>query len=377
MTSPAPTSPPIDTLVVGAGPSGIGMALALSDVDELLLGVVERGQISETFRRWPARQRFLTPSFTGNGFGATDLNAVHPKTSPALSLGLDYPNGVEYARYLDGVVRHFNVPIMTETEVTGVVPGPDGFVVATSRGSVQARTLVWAGGEFHDPQQARFTGGALTDHSSIEFAWSRRDGRVVVIGGYESGIDIACHHVELGAEVTVIDPEHPWNAGQGSDPSFRLAPRSRRKLADALATGRLTLTAEARVTAIKPGPGGTFLVSVGGAGTVSSDSRPILATGFGAGLGPVAALFDRRRDGWPLLDDNDESTTNPGLFLSGPAMRHGSLKFCFVYKFRQRFAHVARVIGERLGKDCSRLSAWAEAGMLTDDLSCCGVECEC
>lgn len=377
MTSPSPTSPTLDTLVIGAGPAGVGMALALSDVDELVLGVVERGQVGETFRRWPVHQRFLTPSFTGNGFGATDLNAVHPKTSPAFSLGMDYPNGVEYARYLGGVVRHFGVPILSDTEVTAVEPVADGFAVSTSRGPVHTRSLVWAGGEFHDPHQARFSGGAFADHSSTADAWSRREGHVVVIGGYESGIDIACHHIELGAEVTVIDPEHPWNAGEGSDPSFRLAPRSRRKLADAVGTGRLTLVAESRVTGIKAAPDDTFLVSLGGSGKISSHSRPILATGFGAGLGPVADLFDRRADGWPLLDDNDESTITPGLFLSGPAMRHGSLKFCFVYKFRQRYAHVARVVGERLGKDCSALDAWAEAGMLTDDLSCCGVECAC
>jgi hypothetical protein len=88
-------------------------------------------------------------------------------------------------------------------------------------------------------------------------------------------------------------------------------------------------------------------------------------------------LFEHRADGWPELDDDDQSTMTPGLFLSGPAIRHGKLKFCFVYKFRQRFAHIAGVIGSSLGKDTSALDAWRTAGMLTDDLSCCGVECAC
>ncbi|MFC6355346.1 NAD(P)/FAD-dependent oxidoreductase [Luethyella okanaganae] len=367
----------LDTLVVGAGPAGVGIALALDAVDTLRYGLVERGTVGETFRRWPAEQRFLTPSFTGNGFGATDLNAVHPKTSPAFSLGLDYPNGRDYARYLGGVVRHFTVPVLQDTEVTTVVPSAGGFTVRTSRGTVEARTVVWAGGEFHEPSQARFVGGGLTDHSSTAAAWSHRSGRLVVVGGYESGIDIACHHVEQGAQVTVIDPDHPWDAGDGSDPSYRLAPRSRQRLVTAQATGRLVLSSAGRVVGVKTVHGGGLAVSVGGVGGVASDSRPILATGFGPGLGPVSGLFDRREDGWPLLDDNDESTMTPGLFLSGPSVRHGGLKFCFVYKFRQRYAHIARVIGERLGKDCAGLEAWREAGMLTDDLSCCGVECAC
>ena len=90
--------------MVGAGPAGIGTALALGDVEGLSFGVLERGRVGQTFLDWPARQTFLTPSFTGNGFGATDLNSVHPLTSPAHSLGVDYPDGPQYARYLNGVV---------------------------------------------------------------------------------------------------------------------------------------------------------------------------------------------------------------------------------------------------------------------------------
>ncbi|MDQ0745457.1 putative flavoprotein involved in K+ transport [Clavibacter sp. B3I6] len=366
----------LDALVIGAGPAGLGTALALDAVEGLRSGVVERGTVGETFRRWPARQRFLSPSFTGNGFGATDLNAVHPSTSPAFSLGVDYPTGPEYARYLAGVARHFPVPLMTGTEVTAVTPVDDGFHVDTTRGPVGARAVVWAGGEFHDPAPARFAGGQLADHSSTAAAWEPRTGRLVVVGGYESGIDIACHHVELGAEVTVVDPAHPWAPADGSDPSYRLAPRSVQRLASAVGTGRLALVGDARVVGIRP-DGDGHRVQVSGATSLPSDSRPVLATGFGPGLGPVADLFDRRDDGWPLLTEDDESTLAPGLFLSGPAVRHGAVRFCFVYKFRQRYAHIARVIGERRGADCAGLEMWRAAGMLTDDLSCCGVECAC
>ena len=43
----------------------------------------------------------------------------------------------------------------------------------------------------------------------------------------------------------------------------------------------------------------------------------------------------------PLLNDVDESTKTPGLFLVGPAVRHQHMSLCFVYKFRQRFGVVA------------------------------------
>ncbi|GAA3661375.1 NAD(P)-binding domain-containing protein [Microbacterium marinilacus] len=370
------SSPPVlDALVIGAGPAGIGTALALAAVEDLTFGVLERGQIGQTFLDWPAQQTFLTPSFTGNGFGATDLNAVHPETSPAFSLGTDYLTGGQYAKYLRSVVKHFRVPVMDDAEVEAVQQCGDEFEVFSARGPVRARSLVWAGGEFSHPLTPRIPGAGLTTHSRDAEAWREHRGEVVVIGGYESGIDIACHHVAGGATVTVVDGEHPWDAQTGSDPSFRLAPRSRMRLNAALSTGRLRLV-DARAVGVKR-DGDAYVVRLGDGEALRSEEAPIAATGFGSGLGPVEHLFDARGDGWPELDEDDQSTLTPGLFLSGPAVRHGGLKFCFVYKFRQRFAHIARVIGERAGKDTSALEMWRTAGMLTDDLSCCGVECAC
>ena len=372
----APDTPhALDCLVIGAGPAGVGTALALAAVKQLSFGVLERGQVGQTFLDWVPEQTFLTPSFTGNGFGATDLNAVHYETSPAFSLGVDYPTGAEYAKYLRSVVAHFRVPVLDGTEVTSVTRHGDGFRVLSARGPAFARSLVWAGGEFGQPLAPRISGGALVAHSSVRKAWETRDGDVVVIGGYESGIDIACHHVEHGSRVTVVDAQSPWDSGRGSDPSYRLAPRSRILLQQALASGRLTLVKD-RAVGVKRTDSG-FATRLNSGETIPSSTMPIAATGFGSGLGPVEHLFSTREDGWPELDEDDQSTIAPGLFLSGPAIRHGGLKFCFVYKFRQRFAHIARVIGERAGKDTSALEAWRSAGMLTDDLSCCDVQCGC
>ena len=41
------------------------------------------GRVGESFLRWPAETRFISPSFTGNFFGAPDLNAITPDSSPA------------------------------------------------------------------------------------------------------------------------------------------------------------------------------------------------------------------------------------------------------------------------------------------------------
>ena len=91
----------------------------------------------------------------------------------------------------------------------------------------------------------------------------------------------------------------------------------------------------------------------------------------------VAELFEAREDGYPLLNENDESTISPGLFLCGPAVRHENLIFCFIYKYRQRFAVVAKAIANSLDLPAEGLETYRAFGMYLDDLSCCGKECVC
>jgi hypothetical protein len=67
-----------------------------------------------------------------------------------------------------------------------------------------------------------------------------------------------------------------------------------------------------------------------------------------------------------------------GLFLSSPQVAHNGQKFCFIYKFRQRFAVVADEIADRLGVDSSPLEAYREKNMFLEDLDCCEPEmCDC
>ncbi len=91
----------------------------------------------------------------------------------------------------------------------------------------------------------------------------------------------------------------------------------------------------------------------------------------------MAEHFDWRDDGWVTLTGDDESTKVPGLFVSGPMVRHENVIFCFIYKFRQRFAVIGNAIAGRLGLDTSVLRRYRERGMYLDDLTCCGEQCEC
>ena len=60
----------------------------------------------------------------------------------------------------------------------------------------------------------------------------------------------------------------------------------------------------------------------------------------------------------------------------GPAVRHGDLSFCFVYKFRQRFGIVADAIAKGLGREtAAAVDAARDMNMYLDDFECCKAAC--
>ena len=86
-------------------------------------------------------------------------------------------------------------------------------------------------------------------------------------------------------------------------------------------------------------------------------------------------------DGYPVINDFDESTITKNLFLVGPQVKHGNALFCFIYKYRQRFAIVAQEIAER-EKISSEIvdpviNEYQSQNFYLKDLSCCDNECVC
>lgn len=272
------------------------------------------------------------------------------------------------------------------------------FLLDTSQGTMHTRFLVWAAGEFQYPNLTPFPGGELCIHNSTVQDWATNDplnqitngNDFIIIGGYESGIDAAIHLVQQGKRVRVLDDYAPW-AFVGTDPSLVLSPYTLNRLRVAMESNRLELmkTGVVSVEAVNGHQGDEqgveqgfeqgFVIHTTDDQILQTATPPILATGFTNSLTLVEDLLERHPDGgypW-LTQEADESRKTPGLFLSGPYVRHGNLIFCFVYKFRQRFAVIANEIGQRLGVDTSVLDGYRHYHMFLDDLDCCDDDCVC
>ncbi|MYA12446.1 MAG: monooxygenase [Gemmatimonadetes bacterium] len=367
-----------DIVVVGAGAAGLGLGVTLRDLGIENFVILDRSAVGASFLRWPRQARFITPSFNSNQFGTLDLNAVCLFTSPAFSVGVEHPTGVEYAGYLRGVAKHFELPVETGVDVLSVAKTarPRGFRLETSRGDVHARFVVWAGGEMQYPRTRGFHGAEICLHYSNVTSWDDLNGdERCIIGGSESGVDAAVALAAAGRRAVVFDREEPWNR-RGSDPSELLSPFTKARLNSAMDSGRVRLRGGCGVIGVRRKDNG-YLLALDHGEVVHCAEKPILASGFVGSASLVRSLFEWRDDDFPLLTENDESTVAKGLFLVGPQVRQGDIIFCFIYKFRQRFAVVANQIARRLRISTEPLEVYREYGMYLDDLSCCGDECAC
>ena len=460
----------LDVIVVGAGAAGVGCASMLTNtfgLDPSRVLLIERGEaVGETFRRWPAEMRFISPSFNSQGWTSSfDLNSVAYNTSPAFSLHTQHPSGSQYADYLAGLAETAKLNVRTRTDVSRVVPVEGGGfevhvrpagagceagcaagcdaggatdLIDRLRGSaadvtdgspreeevLRARYVVWAAGEFQYPRvggSGAIAGAELCTHNSRVKSWAKLPGDdFVLIGGYESGADAAINLAKAGKQATVLASTATWHV-QSADPSAELAPYTAARLREVTAPGfspKPKLLAPLRVLRVeKAATGGFDVIATWKAAEELTQSKlrkpvvgaeadedtattagadgdelvlhtaqpPVLCTGFHGSVASAAShLFNLESSdaakgclaGAPLLSSHDESTKVPGVFLVGPTVRHGELSFCFIYKFRQRFAIVANQICRGLGRDTeAAVSECRKMNMFMDDMSCCESTC--
>ena len=93
--------------------------------------------------------------------------------------------------------------------------------------------------------------------------------------------------------------------------------------------------------------------------TITSNSRPISATGFALVKDPIEEFIIEREDGNPKLNEKtDEFYGQKNLYLTGPSVRHDNHIFCFIYKFRQRFGVIVEDILKKRITKMKLLNYW-------------------
>ncbi|MEM9847449.1 MAG: NAD(P)/FAD-dependent oxidoreductase [Bacteroidota bacterium] len=365
-----------DVIVVGAGSAGIGVSILLQRLG-ISYTILEKTTIGASFKQWPKETQFISPSFTGNFFRMPDLNSISPSTSPAFDLLTEHPTGEEYAQYLEQVSKFFKLSIATDVEVKEVEDKNGGFLLHTSKGIYASSFVIWAAGEYQYPKANSFEGEQLCTHYAEVDSFAHVLGKKsVVIGAYESGFDAAINLAQLGKKVTLIDSANYLEL-INSDSSYSLSPFTRDRMKSVL--DDIEYYEETSVQKVKF-VNAKYLIITDTGETFVSDDEPINCTGFDTSLKLVEELFEFEED-YPLLTEFDESRKTKNLFLVGPQVKHGTALFCFIYKYRQRFAIVAEEIAKRTEVPLDRIGdiigEYQYNNFYLKDLSCCDDECVC
>lgn len=205
--SPTSYRPPIvDAVVCGAGAAGLATAAMLRREGVDVVVIESSSQVAASWRSRYATLRLNTPGWMSTQPGFRARRRTYG----------NYPSRDEWIRYLEDYAEHHDIQIQFDAEVGRVTRAGDGWQVATSKATVEARAVVIATG--HDripylpdwPGRDTFTGELMhaADYRDPD-RFQRQD--VLVVGPGVTGSEVACLIARASAarvRVAVRTPPH-------------------------------------------------------------------------------------------------------------------------------------------------------------------------
>lgn len=303
-----------DTLLVGAGPIGLELAVAIKrrGIDYLQL---DAGVIGATMDWWaPGTQFFSSPE------------RIKIAGVPIVTRDQQKATREEYLAYLRGVVDQFGLKVSTFERVIAAGLTGEGFTIETERRGgggreIVARRVVLAIGDMHAPKLLGVPGEDLphvSHYLADPHAYVGR--RVVIVGGRNSAVEAAIRLYRVGADVTIVYRRTVFP----KKVKYWLRP----ELIWLIDTGRVGFVPDAVVSSI--GPDRVELarsplaedapIDDEWTGEVAADDV-LLMTGYRQD----GSLFDQlgvEREGIgqrPVLDEQTMETTVPGVYVIGTA----------------------------------------------------------
>jgi thioredoxin reductase (NADPH) len=323
-----------DLLIIGAGPVGIELAVAVKKAGIQYIQL-DANQVGSTIS-WFAPQTHFFSSPERIAIAGVPLQTIDQTKATR----------EEYLNYLRSVALQFDLHIRTFERVTAIERVQDGTFVVYSDGHGGkrrwfARRVVLAIGDMHRPRLLGVPGEDLP-HVSHYFAdphvYFQRD--VLIVGGKNSAVEAAIRCVRIGARVTLSYRGPDLNA---THVKAWLMPDVRGMIAD----GRIRFLPDTTVREIRE-DGVTLNTE---AGTIELEPDMVLLL---TGYEQDATLFENAgvkllgAERRPEFDERTMETNVPNLFVAGTAVA-GTQIAGVKHFIETSHVHVGRILAALTG----------------------------
>ena len=358
-----------DTLIIGAGPIGLELAVALKQARADYIQV-DAGQIGHTISWFPRESRF---------FSSPERIAI--SGVPLVTVGQSKASREEYLGYLRGIVQQFDLPIRTFERVEKISPfarpsedskDAPRFLITTARAGgmateYQAKNVVVAIGDMHRHRPLLRSDGTPVPGADLPHVSHYFDEphtyfgkRLLIVGGKNSAVEAAIRCHRAGAHVGISYRRD----GFSDSIKYWLKP----EIEWLIKTGAIEFFPDTLPHSITSDAVG--LASVQGAGMTEVAADFVLALiGYemdGSMLADAGVkLVGESRA--PMVNADTMETNIPGLFVAGTAA--GGTQFRFRLFIENCHAHVVKIARVLTGSDPELINPLAYQHLHEDPLA--------
>ncbi len=365
-----------DIAIVGAGPIGIELAIALRRANADYVHF-EAGQIGETIMGYPRNATFFSSP------ERLSLAGVQIQTP-----GQEKITGEQYLAYLRSLVLQFDLPIQTYQRVTRIERDPrEDRLILTSQSrdaqhTTRCRRLVLAIGDMAGPRTLGIPGENLP-HVSHFFTDPHQyfQQRLLIVGGRNSAAEAALRCYRAGAHVSLsyrgaelnervkswIRPEVMSLARHGRiEAHFNTTPISITPTTVELAACRAAAEPNAAAEPDAAAGAAPCAIEAAKPDTIPADFV-LLLTGYEPDLSlfRMLACDIDEENARPLVDPNTFETTTPNVFVAGTAF--GGNRQRYTVFIENAHKHVAALTKHFTGKTMGELGLAPYESMHTNN----------
>jgi thioredoxin reductase (NADPH) len=328
-----------EVLVVGAGPTGLAVAIALKQLGIDYL-VVEKGALVESIRRFPVNMVFFTTP------ELMEIGGI-PLTTP-----YDKPTRLEALQYYRKICDTFQLQVCLREEVLAIEQDDEAgeriFLLETRshlgvRRFRKARVVVLAMGYYDAPNMLGVPGEDLPHvrhYFDEPHPYYRQ--RVVIVGGKNSAAEAALDLYRNGAQVTLVHR----GAALGDSVKYWVKPDIENRLRE----GSIAARFNTEIVEIRPTEIEVRDTATGESSAIPAESV-LLLTGYhadpeflrraGVEVNPDTAV--------PRHDPETFETNVPNLFIAGGQVAGKKTGTVFIENGRFHGERIAKVIAARRG----------------------------